>query len=86
MRFLDVGLSVGISTNRVEELGTNLSKQFNFQAKSFDCHAFAMDESNEIRYTNHLVLLRDIDSAFHVHERLPILCCLKASRLAKIYF
>jgi hypothetical protein len=50
--FRDVSLC--FCTRHVEEMGTNLFKHLKLQAKSFDCHAFAADESNEIGSIAHM--------------------------------
>jgi hypothetical protein len=69
--FEDISLSAQICARHTEELGANLFEQLKMRAKSFDCYALAMDESNDITDTAQLLIfIRGIDAIFTVHEEL----------------
>jgi hypothetical protein len=60
--FEDISLSAHTCARHTEELGVNLFKQLKIRAKSFDCYALIMDESNDITDTAQLLIfIRGID-------------------------
>jgi hypothetical protein len=72
---------------RTEELGVNLFEQLKIRAKSFDCYALVMDESNDITDTAQLLIfIRGVDAAFTVNEELGGLCSLKGTTAGEDLF
>jgi hypothetical protein len=59
-RLKKAGLSARTCTKRMQELGT--LEQFNLQAKSIGCYAFAVDGSVEMTVVAHLIFIRPIGS------------------------
>jgi hypothetical protein len=60
-----ISLSAQTCARRTEELGTNLLEQLKMGAKSFDCYALAMDESNDVTDTAQLLIfICGIDATF----------------------
>jgi hypothetical protein len=78
--FEDISLSVWTCARHTGELGANLLEQLKIRAKSFDCYALTMDESNDITDTAQLLIFNGgIDATFMVHEKLGGLCGLKGT-------
>jgi hypothetical protein len=78
--FDDISLSAQTCVRRTEELGANLFEQLKIRAKSFDCYALTMDESNDITDTAQLLIfIRGIDATFTLHEELGGLCSFKCT-------
>jgi hypothetical protein len=78
--FEDISHSARTCARRTEELGANLFEQLKIRAKSFDCYALVMDESNDITDTAQLLIfIGGIDATFTVHEELGGLCSLKGT-------
>jgi hypothetical protein len=84
--FEDISLSARTCARCTEELGANLFEQLQIRAKSFDCYALVMDESNVITDNAQLlVLIRGIDATFMVHEP-GGLCSLKGTTTGEDLF
>jgi hypothetical protein len=65
----------------------HLFEQLKIRAKSFDCYALAMDESNDITDTAQLLIfIRGIDATFTVLEELGGLCSLKGAATGEDLF
>jgi hypothetical protein len=85
--FEDISLSARTCARRTEEFGANLFEELRIRAKSFDCYALAMDESNGITDTAQLLIfIRGIDATFTVHEELGALCSLKGATTGEDLF